>query len=113
MKRQVLHEALSSVAKVSQLTNRTGVIKKDTLILRKKQSMASTTNGIGVYMYWEVLCYVPANSMVQLDTLVEKVTSCLKQVGAEITNVFGEDYYDEELKAFMSYVEFRTPKVLL
>lgn len=113
MKRQVLHDALSSVATVSQISNRAGTIKKDTLILRKKESMASTTNGIGVYMYWEVLCYVPSNSLVQLDNLVERVTKCLKDTGAEITNVFGEDYYDEELKAFMSYVEFRTPKVLL
>lgn len=113
MNRKVLHDALSSIASVHQLSNRAGVITKETLILRKKQSMASTSNGIGVHIYWEVICYVPSNSIVKLDALVNKVISCLKQTGAEITNVFGEDYYDDELKAYMSYVEFRTPKVLL
>lgn len=113
MNRQKLHDILSQVAPVSQLSNRSGVIKKDTLILRKKPSIASLNSAVGTNVYWEVMCYVPENSTVALDTLVDKVITALRKNGVDVTNSFGEDYHDEELKAYMSTVEIRTPKVIL
>lgn len=113
MNRQRLHDILSQVASVHQLSNRSGVIKKETIILRKKPSIPSLNSAVGTNIYWEVMCYVPENSVVALDNLVDKVIKVLKLNGVDVTNSFGEDYHDEELKAYMSTVEIRTPKVIL
>lgn len=113
MNRQTLHDILSQVAPVNQLSNRSGVIKRDTIILRKKPSIPSVNSSVGTHIYWEVMCYVPENSTVALDNLVEKVITVLRRNGVDVTNSFGEDYHDEDLKAYMSTVEVRTPKVIL
>lgn len=113
MNRKTLHDELSKVAEVSQLSNRKGVIKKNTLILRKKPSMPSVNSAFGARLYWEVMCYVPETSILPLDKLVDDVIAVLKELGVDITNSFGEDYHDEEFKAYMSSVEFITPKSIL
>lgn len=113
MNRQSLHNILSEVAKVSQLSNRLGSIKTRTIILKQKTSVPSMSSSVGTNLYWDIMCYVPGTSIVALDNLVEQVTTKLKEHDIQITNVFGEDYYDEDLGAYMSSIEVITPKAIL
>ena len=111
--RQTLYDILSPLGEVRQLSNSEGKIKKPTLVLRKMPSMASASNSLGVYIYWQVMCYVPKHSILALDNLVEQVTNALKANKIELTNRFGEDFYDDEVDAYMTFVEFRAPKSML
>lgn len=111
--RKAITEVLKPIAQVSVLSNRKGTIKKPTLVLQRKPSMASISNSRCLFVYWDILCYVPEGSMVQLDELVSKVTNTLLENKFEITNTFSGDFYDEELKAYMRFVEIRTPETIL
>lgn len=55
---------------------------------------------------------MPDTSAVKLDLLLNKCISILKELEVEITNVFSEEFHDEELKAYTSFIEIRTPFVL-
>lgn len=78
----------------------------------KKPAMASVNNRKGIFEYWEVLCYVPAYSMVDLDELQMEAIDKLLPLGVEITGSLGADFYDPELEAYMTSVEIRVPKTL-
>ena len=108
MDRKIIHNALSKVATVRQLSNRKGTITRNTLILSKKSKMSSISNSLSGFQYWEVMCYVPATSMLALDNLVKEVETTLKNIGVELTNSNTPEFYDEQLKAYMISVEFRT-----
>lgn len=108
MNRTFLYNQLSKVAKVRQLSNRDNEITEDTLILAKKPLTGSTNNSKGCYQYWEVMCYVPATSLLALDSLVDKVKATLLKADVELTNNQTPEFYDDALKAYMISIEFRT-----
>lgn len=112
MKRQTLHNALSKVAEVRQLSNRENKIHKNTLILAKKPQVGSTTSSIAGFQLWEVMCYVPSTSIVALDLLTEQVIKVLKDLQIELTGNITPEFYDDSLKAYMVSIEFRIPKIL-
>lgn len=112
MQRKTIYDKLSSICTVKQLSNRSGAITEPTIILMKKPAMASVQNFRGVVELWEVLCYVPDTSVVALDELQRKVINALNELGVRITGTLGADFYDPDLKAYMTTVEFRTPRVI-
>lgn len=112
MNRQTIHNALSKVAEVRQLSNRENKVTKNTLILSKKLMTGSTTNAIAGFQLWEVMCYVPSTSMIALDILTEQVITVLKKLDLELTGNITPEFYDEQLKAYMVSIEFRIPKIM-
>lgn len=110
MDRKIIYAKLNDIATVRQLSNREGVVKENTLILSKKSGMGSTENSLGSFQYWEVMCYVPATSMLALDNLVTQVEETLKELDVELTYNNTPEFYDEVLQAYMISVEFRTIK---
>lgn len=106
--RKILHEALSKICTVRQLSNRENEIKENTLILSKKGLIASTQSSKGSFQYWEVMCYVPSTSMLALDKLVSDVEKTLSTLEVELTNNNTPEFYDNDLKGYMISVEFRT-----
>lgn len=112
MKRQVIHNALSKVAEVRQLSNRENKVVKNTLILAKKPMVGSANNSIAGFQLWEVMCYVPSTSMIALDILTEQVMTVLKKLDVELTGNTTPEFYDEQLKAYMVSIEFRIPKLM-
>lgn len=103
---------LSTISQIRQQSTSGQVITEPTTVLIKKPSMPSVNSAICGWQYWEVLCYVPSNDVLQLDELVDKVTKLLLSNGYEVTNSNTQEYYDDALKAFMISVEFRTIKLL-
>ena len=110
MDRKTIYNKLSTVAKVRQLSNREDVVKEPTLILMKKSLSVSANTELAGFQYWDVICYVPAKSLIALDDLIVKVEQALKELEVELTFSRTPEFYDDVLKAYMVTVEFRTIK---
>ncbi len=111
--RKQLIDILKEVGEVRVLSNRKGTIKKPTIILQRKLSMSSITNSRSLFVYWDVLCYVPQGSMIALDEFVDKVTNQLLKNKIELSNSFSGDYFDDELQAYMRFIEIRIPETTI
>lgn len=66
---------------------------------------------LGSYQQYNILCYVPDNSIECLDVMVKRISDMIKPIdGLEITGTLGEDYHETEIGMYMRYLEIRVPK---
>lgn len=109
MNRESIMKMLDTVAKTFPPATKSGNLDKWIVLMRKRQtpSLASSKGG---WLYFDVMCYVDSNSIMPLDGMVEQAKEVLHRNGIELTGVETQDYYDNEMKAFMISFEIRFPK---
>lgn len=84
------------------------------LVLKRKNQQASLNNRLGGWLYYEVLSYTPASSILGSDEQLEAVTQLLgAQERLEVTGGIQGDYIDPQVNMYMQTVEFRIPKTIL
>ena len=81
------------------------------IVVMKKHQQPSLSCSKGGWLYFDIMCYVDAGSILPLDALMEKAKAALKnEKGIEFTGIETQDFFDSELEAFMNSFEIRIPK---
>lgn len=109
MTRTDIMNCLDSVAKTYPPSTKSGYLDKWIVVLRKHQQ-PSLSSKKGGWLYFDIMCYVDKGSIMPLDGLMNEAKQALKKAGVEITGVETQDFYDNELEAFMNSFEIRIPK---
>lgn len=66
---------------------------------------------LGGFQYYNILCYVPDNSILQLDEMLKRIKDIFKPIKeVEFTGVMNEDFHETEIRMYMRYLEIRVPK---
>lgn len=111
MNRVDIYNILNSVAPCKSTMDLDGVIKQDTLGIKKSNSIGGISNDLGGWTQWKVFVYSPSNPL-QVDRLALKVKKQLMKNEIEITHELGEDFYDPVLKCYTTVISFRLPSTL-
>lgn len=87
------------------------------IVLRAADSaQILSTNRLGVYQYYEIMCYVPETSAILLDEMIDIVSQAVGHFcgkGLEQTGIMSGDYHDTEIKMYMRYFEIRVVKDII
>lgn len=82
-------------------------------VILKATQQQTQPNGsqLGVFQYYQIMCYVPATSISQLDEMLKRLKDIFMPIKEiEITGAFNEDFHDTEIDMYMRYFEIRVPK---
>ena len=65
----------------------------------------------GGFQYYNIMCYVPATSILQLDEMLVRIKDIFKPIKeVEFTGSLNEDFHETEIDMYMRYLEIRVPK---
>lgn len=81
-----------------------------TYIVLRAASTSTNGSSVAYIQPYEILCYVPSDSILYLDSLVEEVKAKMKECSIEISGELGVDYYDADIKMYMRYVTINIPR---
>ena len=110
MNRVEIMDCLDNVAKTFPPATKSGRLK-EWIVVMKKNQQTSLSNSKGGWLYFDIMCYVDKGSIIPLDGLMERAKSALKKKkGIEFTGIETQDFFDNELEAFMNSFEIRIPK---
>lgn len=107
--RKIINDTLKRIYPVYPISKYEGMGESSYLVLKMAEQSNSINNSFGIFAYFEVLVYVSGNSVAQIDSIIEKVVECLKDI-AECTGRVTPDYYDDKIYSYMRSVEFRISK---
>lgn len=113
MNRQQLIKNFEHIAPVKNVGQSYMHSDEPYIVLKEMNQTRDGKNSYGGYQAYNLLCYVPDTSTVQLDALVKAVRNRvfeLKEQGVEYTGDSGEDFHDIEIKMYMKYVAIRVPQ---
>lgn len=113
MNRQELIKAFGKIAPVKNVGQSYKHSDEPYIVLKGMNMTTDGNNSWGGYQSYNLLCYVPDTSAIQLDALVNAVKNKvfeLKEQGVEFAGELGEDFHDEEIKMYMRYVAIRVPQ---
>lgn len=88
---------------------------ENSYVVLKSVEQSSDTFGSskGGWQNYNIMCYVPDTSILNLDTMIEAIENSFKTLNnkpVEVTGVRGEDYHDTEIDMYMRYIVVRIPK---
>lgn len=104
--RKDINDVLKKQYPIYPINTQKGEAKKTYLVLKFSEESKSNQNSFGSFIYFEVLVYVPSNSIAPMEDEVNKVKLLLSDV-AEFTGRVTEDYFDDNVKAYMRSIEFK------
>lgn len=104
--RKTISEILKKEYPIAPINTKKGPAKNPYLVIKFSEESQSTQNSLGSFVYFEVLAYVPSNSISPMDSVITKVKSALNDV-AEFTGRITEDYFDDNVQAYMRAIEFK------
>lgn len=106
--RQFLYDLLNQVAPVYSI----GQCKDHSVphMVLKDTGGVQRGSARGRVETYEILCYAPSNSILQLDLLMEQVETILREYDIDITGELGSDYLDTDLDCYMRFIQISIPK---
>lgn len=108
-----LIKELKKIAPVFPIGKTLNEVTEPRIVLTKGIQFASLNSELGGWQNWEVYIYVPSNSIVVLDNLVDKVQRALRRINdIEMTGSINQEFYDDQLNAYMRMIQFRAPQTL-
>lgn len=113
MNRQELIRNFSHIAPVKNVGQSYKNSNEPYIVLKEMNMTPDGHNSIGGYQAYNLLCYAPDTSTLQLDELVNAVKNRvfeLKEQGVEFTGDLGEDFHDADIRMYMRYVAIRVPQ---
>ena len=106
--RKLICDILRKKYPISAISIKSDKVIRPYLVVKIAESRRSTTNSLCAFFYFEVLVYVPNNSISPIDNVVKDVIDMLKDT-AEFTGRVTYDFYDDVVGAYMRTIEFRIP----
>lgn len=82
------------------------------VILKATQQQVDTGGSqLGGFQNYDIMCYVPATSILQLDEMLKRIKDIIVPIeGLEFTGDMNEDFHDTEINMYMRYLQIRVPK---
>lgn len=91
---------------VFTIDRKKGIAHNPYFVVKFSEESKSLENSLGSFVNFEVLVYVPSNSISPMNEIISQVKLALVDV-AEFTGRVTEDYFDDNVNAYMRSIEFR------
>lgn len=104
--RNMISKILKKEYDTFPINTKKGTAKSPYVVIKFSEESLSNENSLCSFIYFEVLAYVPNNSIAPMDDVVNNVKNALKDV-AEFTGRITEDYFDDNVQAYMRAIEFK------
>lgn len=111
MNRQDIYNLINSIIPTLSVGQLSGTVTKNCAILRRGVDLPSLSNDMGYLSQWNIDIYSP-NSPLEVDRLVNALSSTLRKNDFQVENLLSGDYYDPILKAFSTTLTIRSPKTI-
>lgn len=104
--RKMISDILKKKYPIFPINTKKNSAKETYLVIKFSEEGLSSENSLGSFMYFEILVYVPSNSILPIDSAVNDVKNILSNV-AEFTGRVTEDYFDDNVQAYMRAIQFK------
>ena len=111
MTRKELYDFVNALYPVYWPSQKSGECKTPYIVMKYKDQKLSVSNSKAGWQYIDFMVYVPVNSILPLDEIIDNLIIVIGNV-LEFTGNITPDFIDTDIKAIMRSIEFRVPKII-